>query len=182
MQSVVLALVGFPGSGKTTVAEYFQMHGFFKVRMGDVTDNLLKEKNLSFSELSEKSMREEIREKFGNDIYAVLVLPGILSQFKNKKPVVIDGLRCFSELEYFRKHFSNLKIIYVDANDQVRFKRLKNRDIRPLKRSEIESRDLDENKYFDTAKLIKIADYKITNNNTKIGLTKKLDKILKILL
>jgi dephospho-CoA kinase len=177
MRSDILVVVGLPGSGKTTVAMYFQKKGYSVVRMGEVTDQILKDRRIHPSEKTEKVVREELRDIYGDDIYAVLVLPKIISAREKNNSVVIDGLRKISEYDYFKKYLKVFKIIYIDVPYKVRFKRLAVRKERPIALEDAKKRDKTESQSFDIRELRKKSDIVVKNNSSMKALLERLSNI-----
>ena len=68
---LLLAFVGMPGSGKSEATSYFAKKNIPYVRFGDVTEDELLARNLSVNAQNEQHIREDLRKKFGMDVYAV---------------------------------------------------------------------------------------------------------------
>lgn len=177
MIPTVLVLIGLAGSGKTTAAAYFKKKKFPIVRMGEVTDKLLIKSGLPYSEKNEKHIRENLRIKYGQDVYAKKVLPSVLRLIKRNDLIIIDGGRNKEELDLFRKNFANLKIIFLNTGKEIRYKRLQKRRQRPLTLIEAQERDVSELKYFKLQNLRKYADYIVDNNLKLADLYEQLRKI-----
>ncbi|OGG04066.1 hypothetical protein A2W14_00595 [Candidatus Gottesmanbacteria bacterium RBG_16_37_8] len=165
MAKNVAILVGLPGSGKTLAGEFFIKNHLPVVRMGDLTLTYLKKKKLIFSEKNENKARRELREKFGNDIYAVSCLDKVKKMMNKHNLVIIEGMRSPSEWQYFQKNLPKAKIIYLEADKKIRFDRLSKRQPRPLTKSEIELREKYEVNKLQISKLKKSADFMVKNNN-----------------
>lgn len=178
MIPTVLILIGLAGSGKTTAAAYFKKKKFGIVRMGEVTDRILKESGLPCSESNEKYVREGLRKKYGQDIYAKKVIPSILQLIKKNNLIIVDGMRNKAELDLFRKNLPNLKIIFLNAKREIRYKRLQKRTERPLTLTEAKERDASELVYFKLHNLKKYADYTIDNGGKLADLYRQLREIL----
>ncbi|OIO15599.1 dephospho-CoA kinase [Candidatus Gottesmanbacteria bacterium CG11_big_fil_rev_8_21_14_0_20_37_11] len=166
MSITLLALVGLPGSGKTTASSYFKKEGMPVIRMGDITDNLLNKDKVPFNEENEKKYREYIRIKYGKEIYAKLATPKISAELKHKSLVIVDGLRSREELDYFKEKFPYIKVLYIDVPRKVRYQRLKHRLIRPLNVTEAKKRDKNEISRFKLTDIKKTAEYIIKNEES----------------
>ncbi len=66
-----------PGAGKSIVSDYFVKKGYYYVRFGQITLDIIKDKNLPLNEKSEREIRENIRKKHGMAAYAILNYPKI---------------------------------------------------------------------------------------------------------
>ncbi len=177
MKRLLLILIGLPGSGKTTAADFFVSQKIPVVRMGQITDEVLRKGKISFSEINENYIRQSLRKKYGDDIYARLTSPQIKELFLTHKVVAVDGLRTEFEYHVYLKLFKNLKLIFIDSDTKRRYERLMRRLVRSMSKVETAKRDKWE-KEIGLVKLKKRADYLITNNKSK----KKLQTDLRVIL
>lgn len=65
----ILAFVGLSGSGKSTATSYFTDHDYPKVYFGGVVLDAMDKAGIPHDEAHEKTFREELRAKEGNDFY-----------------------------------------------------------------------------------------------------------------
>ena len=172
---VVIALVGLPGSGKSEVASLLEQKKFIRIRFGDITDQEMKKRDLPAGEESEKLVRESLREELGMHAYAVLNLPRIKTA---KGDVVIDGLRSLEEYEYLKDELPDFVVIAVYAPQELRYKRMSERLVRPRSPEESKKRDIDEVEKMNVLGTIARADYTLINNETKENLKERLEAIL----
>ncbi len=179
MNKTVLILTGLPGSGKTTAAGFFRRKKIPVIRMGDLTDAFLKEENLPFSQENEKRVRESLRKKYGVDIYAKKTYAKVSKCLEVQPMVVIDGMRSGEELDYFQKNLPDVKIIFLEAGQDIRYQRLSVRPERPLTYEDAKKRDMSELTQLGLYTLRKSADFILGNNGTEADLFKKLEDMLK---
>ena len=71
----IICLVGMCGSGKSLVADEFVKKNYQFARFGQITLDIVKERNLPPTEENEKYIRESIRKEHGMGAYATLNLP-----------------------------------------------------------------------------------------------------------
>lgn len=180
MKATILVLVGLPGSGKTTAAGFFKKHALPVIRMGEVTENLLKKEGKKISEKNEYGVRDDLRKKYGMDIYARLTLPLVCDAVQKNDIVVIEGMMSQSEKKYFETRFSKIKIIYIESLKETRFKRLGKRHLRPLNTDEAEKREDYEINKLGKLELKEEADTVILNDTTLEEFYGKLEEILKM--
>jgi dephospho-CoA kinase len=173
----ILILVGLPGSGKSTASSFFHQKHISVVRMGDVTDVLLAEQGLQINEENESEMRDQLRNVYGEDVYARRT-GEIVKGMTSEDLIVIEGMRSEAELNVFRTYFTDLKVIFIDTKDTVRYDRLLHRSVRPLTNEEAAQRDEWEKHTVDTTRLKKYADCIIKNDSTKEEFFKQLEKFL----
>lgn len=181
MGQTIIALVGMPGSGKSTCIDHLTARGLPSVYFGGIVVEEVKRRNDGVvDEKSEKAVREEFREKDGMGAVAKRALPEIKKQLQTNKVVVLDGLYSWSEYTLLKEKFgSGLIVIAIVADRQLRYERLSQRPVRPLKKAEANKRDIVEIENLEKGGPIAIADYTLTNNENPKQLITKLDTLLK---
>jgi dephospho-CoA kinase len=112
------------GSGKTTLAEMFESHGFRVVSMGNVIRNLASEKGVEKSLSNLGGLAETIREEGGEAAVAEVCIDEI--RRLEEEDVVVDGVRSMFEVDAFRKSFETI-LVAVHASPETRFSRLRER-------------------------------------------------------
>ena len=175
----ILAIVGLPGSGKTTAIEAIKDLGIV-VTMGDIVRNEAKRRNIKPSGPNLGSIAKELRERGGPDIIAKQCVD-LINNMK-VEIIFIDGIRSLAEVSIFRK-FWKFPIIAIIVNEKKRLRRLfkRSRSDDPKNLDELKERDMRELK-FGLDKVLKEADYKIKNNSTIDNLKKKTrDVVLKVI-
>lgn len=177
---LILAIVGMAGSGKSEAAKFFQEKGFPSVRFGQITDEGIKNQGLEITAQNEKVFRENLRKELGMEAYAIKTKPLIDEMVLTNNLLVLDGLYSWEEYLYLKKFYSNLKLIHIFAERDIRYKRLSKRKIRPLSIEECYKRDVAEIEKLNKGGPIAMADYLIENNSgSKKDLYRKLDNFLK---
>ena len=162
----IVAIVGMCGSGKSELTQLFLADGYDSIHFGDVTMNEMKRRGLPVCEANERSIREEVRAKYGLGAYAIILLPEILEKAKNA-PLVLDGLYSWSELKYLREKLGeDISVLAIITNRALRKQRLACRGIRPLTSEEVDRRDAAEIENLEKGGPISAADYYVLNNGT----------------
>ena len=175
----IIAIVGMCGSGKSIASDYLETLGYKKVYFGGVTLEKLKEKGLEITPENEKMMREKLREDLGMGAFAKILLPRI-KEYSKKENVVLDGLYSWDEYKIISEELGNeLKVIAIITDKKLRYKRLEQREVRPLTKKEAIMRDLAEIENIAKAPPIAYADYYVLNNGTMDEYKERLNKILK---
>ncbi|HUD20398.1 MAG TPA: AAA family ATPase [Patescibacteria group bacterium] len=170
----LLAIVGMPGSGKSVAADYFRSKNATILRFGDQTDIGLKEANLPINEENERMYREKLRTEFGMAAMAIKIEPRIINAAKDNFCVVLDGLYSWEEYIYLKKKFPSLTLLCIYAAPRARYRRLKDRKVRPLSETEARTRDYAEIENLHKGGPIAIADYLIVNDTDVASFNLKL--------
>ncbi len=171
------AIVGMCGSGKSIASDYLVSKGFNKVYFGGVTMDKLKEANLEVNPENEKMMREKLRNELGMGAFAIVLLPKI-KECVNNGNTVLDGVYSYDEVKILKENFSELKIIAIVCDKDIRYNRLSIRDVRPLTNEEANARDIAEVENIAKAPPIAMADYYILNNGSIEEYKNRLEEIL----
>jgi len=174
-----LAIVGMPGAGKSVVANCLVSEDFKLIRFGSFIIEEVKRRNLEVTAENERTVREDLRRKYGMDICAQLALPIIRKYLEQGEKVVIDGLYSLSEYETLRTELgSSLLLIAVFTPRELRYKRLADRPDRPLSAAEAESRDMMEVKNIEKSGPIALSDFILINDQSIDALCDKTRQLL----
>lgn len=175
----LIAVVGMSGTGKSVVTEYLEEKGWTKLYFGGITYKLMEEAGIERTEdgKSEKEFREKLRAEHGPECYAIFLEPEIREALKNGN-VVLDGLYSWYEYTYLIERFSDLKLICVVTDKNIRYSRVAERPDRPFDAEAIRYRDISEIENLFKGGPIAFADYYILNNGTKEDAIKRLKEIL----
>ncbi len=125
MKKTIIGLVGETGSGKDTVAEYLKKnYGAKLMRFADPIKETL---SIYFDKLSKEDQQWlylAFKERFGEDI----LCRAMEKRIENEKSplIVVNGLRMPCDYEFI-KRFPSAKVLYVTANQKLRWERVKKR-------------------------------------------------------
>lgn len=175
----ILAIVGLPGSGKTTAIEAINDLGCI-VTMGDVVRNEAKRMDIEPSGSNLGKIAQQLRKNEGPGIIAKKCVE--LIKKKKDNIIIIDGIRSLAEVNVFRK-FWKFPIIAVIVDEKKRLRRLfkRSRSDDPKNLEELKARD-DRELNFGLDEVLQEADYKIYNNSTIDDLKKKArDVVLQVI-
>jgi dephospho-CoA kinase len=180
MNHKIIALVGMPGAGKSTLVDFLHAKGLPSVYFGGITVNEVKRRGLEVNETNEKAVREDLREKEGLGVMAKRIIPEIESLFEQGYPTVVaDGLYSWTEYKIFKERFGkDVLIISVAAPRNIRHKRLSKRPVRPLNEEQVTGREYAEIENIEKGGPIANADYTILNDTTPEEVEANLEAIL----
>ncbi|MHA1985235.1 MAG: AAA family ATPase [Promethearchaeota archaeon] len=171
----ILAIVGLPGSGKSTAIEAIKDLGIV-VTMGDIVRDEAKKKNIEPSGSNLGKIAQQLRKDEGPGIIAKKCVELIIK--KTDEIIFIDGIRSLSEVNIFRKLWK-FPIVAIIVDEKKRLRRLfkRSRSDDPKNLEELKERDRRELE-FGLDKVVKAADYKIKNNSTIDDLKKKTREVV----
>ena len=176
----IIAFTGMPCSGKTEAVQIAKNMGINVFRMGDMVWEEVKKRKLPLDDKHVGAIANDMREKFGKDIWAKKTLEKI-TKFRELEHIVIDGIRNIEEIETFKKKLGkDFVIIAIIASDKTRQKRC-------LKRKrEDDSKDVNDLKERDKRELnwglgsvIASADIIIPNEGSVENFRNEIKKIFK---
>jgi len=156
-----------PFSGKSEAVKIAKKMKIPVIRMGDMVWEEVKKRNQEINDENVGFVANEMREKYGKDIWAKKTIDKI-RKIKDTKHLVIDGIRNLEEVEAFEKELADdFILVAVKVSDEIRYKRAMNRN------REDDSKDIDLIKKRDKReiswgleKVIKSADIAISNEST----------------
>ena len=175
----IIAVVGMCGAGKSVATDILENAGWHKVYFGGVTYKKMQEEGIERTPDSERIFREKLREQYGPECYAKLLLPEIEEAVKTQN-VVLDGLYSWYEYKYLEENLKEqFKLICVIADKNIRYTRIANRPERPFDNQKAKERDLSEIENLYKGGPIAYADYYIFNNGNLKEYKERLEEILK---
>lgn len=171
----IIALVGMPGSGKSTAAEILKEKGFIIIRFGDVTIDEMKRRDLEPCEENERLVRESLRKDHGMHAFAKLNLPHI----KNAgDKVVLDGMYSEEEELFLKEKLGDFSIVAIHTPAEKRYERLASRTDRPLTKEETMEREKAQIENSNVLGPIAHANYTLINDGDIDNLKKEIDHVL----
>ncbi|MFH1821801.1 MAG: AAA family ATPase [Methanobacteriota archaeon] len=177
----VIGIVGLPGSGKTAVAKAIVDFNVPRVRMGDVVWGELKRQGQNITEAKVGELSNEFRKKEGMGAIAKRCVPLIESRGKEKRAVVVDGIRGIAEVDEFRKAFGkNFHLICTWASQKTRYQRISSRKRADdtITRESFQEKDLRELSW-GMGDAIALSDFIILNEGSIAMLRKRSGEIVK---
>ena len=173
----IIALVGLPGSGKSSAVEYLTEKGFPKIYFGGVIYKAMDEAGIEKTWDNQQQFREEIRRREGKDFVIKRVIKNIhdlINAGQNK--IVLDGLYTWSEYKFLKHEFpGQVVVIAIVTPKYLRYQRMAKRIERPMQPHEVDQRDWSEIENLEKGGPIAIADYFIINDGSLEQLHQKID-------
>lgn len=174
----IIAFTGLPCSGKSEAVKIVKNMGINVFRMGDMVLEEVKNQKLPLDDKHVGAIADQMRKKFGMDIWAKKTIDRI-SRYKKLKYIVIDGVRNIEEIETFKKKLGkDFVLIAIVASDKIRQERFLKRgreddskDVRDLK--ERDKRELN----WGLGCVIALADIVIPNEKSLKDFKKEIEKI-----
>jgi dephospho-CoA kinase len=125
MTKIIIGLVGEMGSGKDTVAKYLnEKYGVLLMRFADPIKETLKIYFEQSTREDQQWMYMALKERFGSDVLG----KAIRKRVENAEGIIaINGLRMPDDFVFMRS-FEKSYIIFVTANQKLRWERTTGRD------------------------------------------------------
>ncbi|MDA3815390.1 MAG: AAA family ATPase [Patescibacteria group bacterium] len=122
MKKIIIGLVGETGSGKDTVAKYLK--GKYEATLMRFKDPMEETLSIFFEKPSKEDYQwffKSLHERFGMDI----LCKGLKKKIDGSEAelIVVNGLRMPSDYDFIRS-YSNSFILYVTADQKVRWQRV----------------------------------------------------------
>lgn len=174
-----LGIIGPIASGKGAAARWFaEKYGFHEITLSDFLRQEARRRGKHPSRRYLRKLQAELRKEHGNDILLKKAEEKIKEEIWQR--VVIDGLRQPDECALAKKKLK-AKIILIDADPFVRFKRAQKRGRKGFAESyeQFLHQEAIENAIFNFHKTKKLADYKIFNSGNLDSLHQDVDKLAK---
>lgn len=177
---VIIGIAGEIGSGKGTLAQYLKdKYNAQGMKFSDPLRDIAKRMYLEENRENLQLISTIFRQGFSEDILSNVLMNDVKSS--TSKIIVIDGIRRESDMEAFKKD-GNLKLIYIETDLEIRYKRITTRDEKTDDNSKtFEEFKKDHEREADTQVrgLKNIADFVIENNGTLEDLQKAADEVVK---
>src|SRR3989344_1021971 len=213
----IIALTGMPGSGKDSLLKFIEelelnidvvrpkefvkkeMQGqslltdfskvkrFASVYMGKAIKDKMQEENVPITSESVREFATNLRKAMGYDIVARLCVPAIEQSIKFGKTVIIEDIKGWEEVKFFRKHFgTDFALVAIHTPPHIRFQRAQARESewdkkRVETKDEFDFRD-DKELGWGLGNAVAMSDYVIVNDGTVDEFKTKAELLFKKLL
>lgn len=181
MSKIIIGLVGETGSGKDTVAHYLKRR--YDVQLLRFSLPLKKTLNLFFNKSSKKDqawLYGAFKERFGEDV----LHQGVRRYVQQHDGLMcVNGVRMLKDLDFINS-FENSYVIYVTADQELRWKRVTSRG----EKSDDQQSFEDFKKFEESAETEKNipvigakADFTVKNDGTMDDLLWQIDDAMKVI-
>jgi dephospho-CoA kinase len=155
-----------PGAGKSTVANLLKEKNFHVLIMGDIIREKAIEKKIELNDENLGELMKSLRNEYGNEIIAKLILQKIKKLEDDENFIVIDGI--YEEFKIL-KDIDYVKLLAIHASSNTRLEHIKLRDRLDSPTSyekflQRDKREID----VGISKAIALADEVISNNELTI--------------
>ena len=167
--TIIVAVTGFSGAGKTTALQQFERQGVGqRIYLGKIVLDEISARNLAVSPSNERLVRLELREKEGPAVLAVRASPAIERCLDAGTNIFIDAIFDIEEYQFLTNRFTNcpLVLLGIQASFEIRSLRVATRAERPITREELKIRDETELSRLKTGNVMNHANYRIDNEST----------------
>ena len=179
---MIIGLTGTLSSGKGVVAEFLGERGFVYLSLSNELRELAKREKIEITRKNLQDLGNAYREKYGAGFLAEQIDNRIKTeQLKN---VVVDGIRNPGEVAVLKRH-KDFFLVSVDAPQELRFKRMVERDRESDPKAweafiSVDNRDIgigEEESGQAVGKCIELADYTVTNEGNLEDIKAKIEKL-----
>jgi len=162
----IIGLVGMPGSGKSVASDVARSLGFEVIVMGDIIRQEAASLGLPPTDENLGMVGSMLRAKDGPHAVARRTLEA--AKKSRKDIVVIDGIRSRDEVDFFKAHSEDFRLLEIHASSRARVERLAARgrsdDARMGSGADALERREDRETGWGISEALKEADTRIDNN------------------
>lgn len=136
---MILGVAGLNGAGKSAVVRFLAERSFVPVSLSDVLRDDLRASGVPETRADMIRIGRELRQREGADALARRVV----GRLKREQNYVIDSIRHPAEVRALRELGRHFRLVWVEADEDVRFGRMRSRDRTGDPRSMEELRQLE---------------------------------------
>jgi len=122
---MIIGLTGSLAAGKGVVSDFFKEKGFVYLSLSDEVREIARQKKIEITRKNLQDLANELRDKNGAGYFAEIILNKAINQ--QYKKAIVDGIRNPAEIDVLKK-LKDFFLISVDADSELRFNRLVNRN------------------------------------------------------
>jgi len=122
---MIIGLTGSLAAGKGVVSDFLKEKGFVYLSLSNELREIAKENKIEITRKNLQDLGNKLRESKGSGVLAERAFNKIANQ--EYKKAIVDGIRNPAEIEILKK-LKNFFLVSVDAPQEIRFKRLVERN------------------------------------------------------
>lgn len=163
---LVIALLGMPGSGKSTASAHLSLMGVPVFRLGQVVVDEVRARGLAVNASNEALVRTELRTVHGKAVLAQEAFEWL--QDSGEAPLVaLDGVYSVDESNFLQARLKDRYVaVSILTDRQIRYARLGMRAERPLDEASARDRDKHEVEHLRKADALILAEHFVVNNDS----------------
>ncbi len=182
---MIIGLTGTIWAGKGTIAQYLlSNHNFQHYQVRDVLTQELTKQDLPVTRDTMREMANHLRNIYGSE-YIVSQLRSLAQQ--SGSHTLIESIRTVWEIHYLRSLWPDVRIRWIDADQELRYQRITKRKSATdyVTFQEFCDQECQEMENNDTAKqnltqCLQLADHVLMNNESVEELYHRIDRTLSI--
>lgn len=124
---MLIVVSGYRGSGKTFFGNIARSLNFPVVEMSSFILEKMREEKIEINSKNIISFATRLREEKGESAVASIALPYLKELLKKEKIIIIIGVRSLAEYKVF-SDLDKSELVFIDADENVRFERVKVRN------------------------------------------------------
>ena len=163
-----VGVTGLAGAGKTTaVGHLIKLTGGHGIYLGQTVLDEVRARGLPETRENERQVRIDLRQK-GPEALAIPYVDKVTECLENGISVFVDAILTQAEFDLLTSHVpsGSARLLAIEASFDVRSRRLKSRQERPLTPDELRKRDNTELERLGTRAVIESANCTIHNEET----------------
>jgi dephospho-CoA kinase len=175
---MILCLTGFPGSGKSTAARIFSESGFEVIEGSAAIREQMRKKGIRITAKSMEEFANRMKREKGKAVFGTMAAEK-LKEVPDNRNVLVVGTRSVAEFEAVeRAAGSRISIVVLAAPQEIRFKRLSERQRSPVKSVDTMQMRDQSNIGMGILELFERADFVISNTGTVAELRQSIRELL----
>jgi dCMP deaminase len=178
---MLIGVAGANGSGKGEVVRYLETRSFVVLSLSDVIRDELRERGVAETRERMIQTGQDLRSEYGPGVLA----DRLLDRLQPDRNCAIDSIRHPAEVEILRTRGSHFSLIWVDADEALRFERIRARgrsgdpeSLEQLRELELRERGSEDPNAQQLDATCELADYRLPNSGTLSELHEGVQRIL----
>lgn len=185
MQAVLFLISGYSGAGKTTGLKFLQSkYSGQLIYLGRAVLDEVANRQLAQTVENQSLVRKELRERFGNGIFAERMKDTIVRHLSTGENVFVDAILCLKEYEALHSagKIARTALVAIEADFETRLARVSNRVDARQNKSELTKRDRTDREILGIEDVLALATNRVRNTTSMEAFHAQLDSAWQSLL